>query len=151
MKMFNVGPALLTWNGNAPSELMLSSASAIVYLLFFSCVYCSPRHGQFIISLERRTDEYTFNLVHSLSSFITPPHHPSFPPFDLRKKTHTFISLMQLIMRRDDFVLMEREHYFIIALMKWRRCDYKHELRIGVSVSSQSSRSGFLSSYNKHW
>ncbi len=80
-------------------------------------VRCSMWHGQFIISFERRTDEYTFNLVHSLSSFIMPPpHHPSSPPFDLYKK-HTFISLMQLIMRQDNFLLMDHNHYFIIHLM----------------------------------
>ncbi len=93
-------------------------------------VRCSMWHGQFIISFERRTDEYTFNLVHSLSSFIMPPpHHPSSPPFDLYKK-HTFISLMQLIMRQDNFLLMDHNHYFIIHLMNLhcvrRRCDYKH-------------------------
>lgn len=79
-------------------------------------VYCSIWHGQFIISFEEKTDEYTFNLVHSLSSFIMRLHHPSFPPLDLYKK-HTFISLMQLIMRQDHFLLMDHNHYFIIRLM----------------------------------
>lgn len=93
-------------------------------------VHCSMWHGQFIISFEQRTDEYTFNLVHSLSSFIMPPHHPSSPPFDLYKKTH-FHKFNAINHEAGSFSINGPQplfHYSFdeLAQCVWRRCDYKH-------------------------